>query len=894
MAAGVKYLLQSEVFDALEERILCVCNVSKLLKKKKTSYLCIVATTKPRIVVSICQVKQYDKGVWKKKRSWTLEEVKGVDGRNESPETHEFDLALEKVYRWFSANLHERQNFITVLWKQIQKHTTVGESGPLFKNVPKAWLTERSPEKAVVDGKFSTVGSRGAGNGGNEEDDDLDEVESEDFHALTEKEETNLSKLIGECDYAISNAEMFMEQLGKNLQELDGANIQSVLASEKQVEALMEQIEAAITEAEKVEKRLDDYDEILCHIRDTMEKMGEKNQMIEIANTNNVKLLQELEKVVTQLDLPHVHQIALTDTDLTPKGLPAAIAAGKALQTAMNSDIDPALLRLTAVQDQRKRFEKWKAKFSQTVSRHLNNLFIHLGNLGDSQSPHSNDLSLPKHNSVHKELSAYAELMHWMKAMDRKAYDALVKVYTSSLSKVYDRDIRNFFDMAKQSISVKRFGSREDLNSSSMSNKLKLGQQSSKPSPQPYGIIGINRDQWGQGAEPSERQMFDSILEKVLAELEPVALSEQHFCIAFFQLDVISPTGKNTQTTLEMASNVPERDERDTALAIPQKRLDRQINEEVRRMMGELFSNLEQELNSFILSYEKLDSYYSLYVLVRLTQHVMSAQDAQSFLSMTFASALVHVKRNFDKFMNLQLQSIQEAKVPKRSKCGLLPYVENFEEFAVTAEAIFKKTERRNDLDKWYLKLVSSIFEYIPAHAMEHAKTPQQVVKMENYHRMHSLLSQLKVGVLEQLKKDAKVRYNDALKAYVTKYFGRPLEKLNQFFEGVQQKVQQGVKETEISYQMAYSKQELRKVIAQYPAREVKKGLEQLYKKVEKHLCDEENLLQVVWRAMQEEFIAQYNSLELWIQRCYAGAMITLDFTIKDILDFFSEIARSH
>lgn len=114
------------------------------------------------------------------------------------------------------------------------------------------------------------------------------------------------------------------------------------------------------------------------------------------------------------------------------------------------------------------------------------------------------------------------------------------------------------------------------------------------------------------------------------------------------------------------------------------------------------------------------------------------------------------------------------------------------------------------------------------------------------------------------------------------------------FFEGVQQKVSQGVKETEISYQMAYSKQELRKVISQYPAREVKKGLESLYKKVEKHLCDEENLLQVVWRAMQEEFIAQYNFLEERIQRCYAGAMINLEFSIEDILKFFSEIARSH
>jgi len=120
------------------------------------------------------------------------------------------------------------------------------------------------------------------------------------------------------------------------------------------------------------------------------------------------------------------------------------------------------------------------------------------------------------------------------------------------------------------------------------------------------------------------------------------------------------------------------------------------------------------------------------------------------------------------------------------------------------------------------------------------------------------------------------------------------LSSLSSFFEGVQQKVAQGVKETEISYQMAFSKQELRKVISQYPAREVKKGLENLYKKVDKHLCEEENLLQVVWHAMQEEFIAQYNYLEERIQKCYAGAMINLEFNIQDILNFFSDIARSH
>lgn len=68
---------------------------------------------------------------------------------------------------------------------------------------------------------------------------------------------------------------------------------------------------------------------------------------------------------------------------------------------------------------------------------------------------------------------------------------------------------------------------------------------------------------------------------------------------------------------------------------------------------------------------------------------------------------------------------------------------------------------------------------------------------------------------------------------------------LQHFFEGVVARVAQGVREEEVSYQLAFNKQELRKVIKEYPGKEVKKGLDNLYKKVDKHLCEEENLLQV-------------------------------------------------
>lgn len=546
--AGIKYLLQKEVFDESNERILAVCNVQKLYKKKKNSYLCIV--TQPRAIPTLAQLKQYEKGVYKKKRVWQLNEIKQVDGKNESTNepTHEFDIVTDKQFKWFAANLHERQNFLTVLHKQISKYMKMPDQRASFKNVPKAWLLEQSPEKSAQAAKDADEAD------GRESDDDSDEYE--DFHALTEKEENELNKLVADSNLAITNAELFMEQLSKNLQDLDGANVQSVLASEKQVDALMEQIETAITEADRVTKRLDEYDDILCHIRDTMEKMGEKNTMIEIANNNNIKLLNELEKVVTQLDLRYEHQVALAETDLTtPQGLATALAAGKALQQAMNCDIDVGLLRLTAVQDQRKRFEKWKAKFSQTISRHLNNMFIHLANdLSESQlqmSTANHDLSLTKHGNVHKELSVYSELMHWCKTMDRKAYDGLTKVYTSAMSKVYDRELRHFFDQAKSLISGQ--SAHDSEMNTSMTSKFK-SPQAMKQVSQPWGILGVNKEQWSNGLDASERQRFDSILEKVLAELEPVALSEQHFCIRFFQLDVLSPTTRNTRNNVHIVT----------------------------------------------------------------------------------------------------------------------------------------------------------------------------------------------------------------------------------------------------------------------------------------------------------------------------------------------------
>lgn len=88
------------------------------------------------------------------------------------------------------------------------------------------------------------------------------------------------------------------------------ANIHSMMASEAQVEALMEMIDTAYTEAEKIESRLDSYDEILQHVKDSIEKIADKNTSIEQTNANNSKLLEELDRlIVSCLIIPHIYNL---------------------------------------------------------------------------------------------------------------------------------------------------------------------------------------------------------------------------------------------------------------------------------------------------------------------------------------------------------------------------------------------------------------------------------------------------------------------------------------------------------------------------------------------------------------------------------------------------------
>uniref|UniRef100_A0A671L483 Exocyst complex component 1 n=1 Tax=Sinocyclocheilus anshuiensis TaxID=1608454 RepID=A0A671L483_9TELE len=830
---AIKHALQRDIFTPNDERLLSIVNVCKAGKKKKNCFLCATVTTERPVQVKVVKVKKSDKGdFYKRQMAWELRDLTEVDAKDANKENPEFDLHFEKVYRWVASSTAEKNSFISCIWKLNQRY--------LRKKVEFVNVSPQLLEESVPSGESQSVA------GGDE--DALD-----DYQELNAREEQDIESMMEVCEYAISNAEAFAEKLSRELQVLDGANIQSIMASEKQVNILMQLLDRALGEVDNIEGKLLSYEEMLQSVKEQMDQISQSNRLIQISNTNNGKLLDEIQFLVNYMDLSKGHIKALQEGDLSsPKGIEACINASEALSQCMNVTLKPGHEKLMAVKQQQHLFSELRDTFARRLTNHLNNVFVHQGHDQSSTlSQHTAELTLPKHSPLHRDLLRYAKLMEWLKNTQREKYEGLSRTYVDYMTRLYEREIKDFFEVAK----IKMAGTSKDgkgkfatlprkesalkqeteslhgssgklTGSTSSLNKLAVSSSNSRRS-QSSSLLDMG-NMSASDLDVADRTRFDKIFEQVLSELEPLCLAEQDFISKFFKLQQNPTLGENVDDSDGTVHSRPPSEHRHS---ISEKDM-------VRMMMNKIFQSIETELNSLIALGDKIDSFNSLYMLVKMSHHVWTAEnvDPASYLSTTLGNVLVTVKRNFDKCISGQIRQMEEVKISKKSKVGILPFVTGFEEFAKLAEAIFRNAERRGDLDKAYIKLIRAVFN-----------------NGEDFNIF-----------------------------------------ISHFFEGVEARVAQGVREEEVSYQLAFNKQELRKVIKEYPGKEVKKGLDNLYKKVDKHLCEEENLLQVVWHSMQDEFIRQYKHFEGLINRCYPGSGITMEFTIQDMLEYFSSIAQSH
>uniref|UniRef100_A0A8R1XYQ7 Sec3-PIP2_bind domain-containing protein n=1 Tax=Onchocerca volvulus TaxID=6282 RepID=A0A8R1XYQ7_ONCVO len=843
--------LQRAVFQVADERLVAVANIVRIdnKKRRKPTFLCLTVTTDQPIAVRLYFVRNEKEDYYKKKRQFTLRDVKTVDGISPRKLTPEFELVVEdRLFRLCASTTEEKDAFIKQLYKFANKYLPVQK--PDFVNVP---IPVETPHTAVITEQV---------------DDDTDEglIDYQmSFQPISVKEEADFRRLLARANLTIGEADKFATVLASQLQLLDGANIQSIMDSEAAVNDLIALVEDALKEADFLDKELDNFDELLYHVRDSVELIEEKDSLGCVERKNTRILKDFLLELVTTVDIVSEDHIrALQNANLSdPVSISRCCAAARALQAYSAAKVNSSMHLMVAYKERTEQLNQLTDQFIEKLMAHMSALFSNLNDLIEVSDWH--EIAIRKQSERFHALRPFSDLMGWLKLVKPGAYQTLIQRYVQNTKLIYKKEFERFFEIVNGELNkIVNFERKGTLRGSE--------------------TLKYTAERFLAAESKVDSKEVIRLIEVVLGEIGPVVESEQKFCTRFFHMAGDLLAALETQSTSSGDSG------------IVGKNVEKQITDQVRAILSPLFEPLHDHFDKFTKSCCRLQPPFVFVMFVFLSKKALSLQDASSYFSvMVFGRLVVLVKRQMDTYLDNKSYQLAEVKISKRVRIGILESVYQFAELARTAEAAFAGTERRADLDRWYAQLITSLKDGIEyAATSPFSKSPAAVVRFENYHHLYSILSELKIDCLDLQRKEAKKAYQDNIEIYVKELMGRPLEKIHHFFESVENAIRQGVKPEEIAFHQQFSRLELKKVISLYPEKEVKKGLEQLYKKIEKHLIDDSSLLQVVWRNMQDEFLKQLKHYNEVMGQCYPNSRIDFEVSVQDVLSYFSQFAMQH
>ncbi|KAL2161919.1 hypothetical protein VTH06DRAFT_7704 [Thermothelomyces fergusii] len=360
----------------------------------------------------------------------------------------------------------------------------------------------------------------------------------------------------------------------------------------------------------------------------------------------------------------------------------------------------------------------------------------------------------------------------------------------------------------------------------------------------------------------------------VLDDLLPLVEMEQNFIVDFFHATTLE---QSDFPDLVAASRPQDRrggDLRRHRLMEP----DRDLARRVTKAMEAIFSFLESSLQQLIDWVLSMDPLQGVGVLATLEGKIADmSQSNQDFLNNILQKLHGNLEAKFKKFVDDQVRAIEETKVKIKKRKGVIHFIRIFPHFTAAVENMLAHVDPslpiRRMVDREYDRLLKSMFDSLRVIARENpalgagaatahpssssaAAAAAAVADPEdkealNFHillieNMNHFLEEVdnprRLEVLDDWRETAQRELAEHTGLYVNAVVRRPLGKLLEHLENVEAQLQAaaGRSPAAVAAQPSNSRAVFNKVLGGYDAREVRKGIEALRKRVEKHFGDED------------------------------------------------------
>ncbi|PCH33938.1 hypothetical protein WOLCODRAFT_135407 [Wolfiporia cocos MD-104 SS10] len=691
-------------------------------------------------------------------------------------------------------------------------------------------------------------------------------------------------------------ADRIEARLLDELMALDKANIHSFIESDDRVNLVLKYLDDAIAELDGMDSVLSSYKIHLNAVNDDIAYVQSQNRGLQVQIQNQRSLMDELEELLQTVHVDKEAMVALTQESLEKdSGIQrleeAATELYKALQAGRDRDMAATMERL----------DEYRSHNSHFCKRLLDYLSIMVSaqskmTLGDNDGIVKSSKgrpSLKDHSKMEDYLSRYSGLILYVKEMDEGIYAKLCAAYFSAASSLYLQQVKALLTICSNHV---KKPTEEDPDGFGMLSPT-TGTKASSGMRRAGTIVRSPLEARREKKERSDGDMNASdALSLVLDQIAQAIYREEAFVTAFLQVD-------NSGITFADYVGLENYFRRQAARAAGLSPATAKL---VRGAMELIFGFLANELKAWLDGALSKDKLQIVGLIAALERFLGDAEErGNAFLLNLLDKQHSRSKQLFERRVSEHIKSVEDTRLTSKKRNGVAPFIKGFPAYVgrVESQLIGADTlEIRHTVDQAYDKIVQSMFDALKHMAKmdgegeDKGQLNYHVILIENMHYFVAEISQLQIGSVAVFLKRAEAIYEENLNAYVKIVLRRPFYKIIDYFEGVE-RLLKTTAPTEVSSNSSYSRSTLKKVVKEYNGKDVRKHIDALFKRVEKHFEEAEEktttddsigiasgtVMVGVWKACEEELLRITELFAKRINQCYKETGVLLEYSAADV-----------
>ncbi|CEL05920.1 hypothetical protein ASPCAL07032 [Aspergillus calidoustus] len=711
---------------------------------------------------------------------------------------------------------------------------------------------------------------------------------------------------------------------------------------EGKVDQLAKLIDRTIEECEELDNLLTLYSHELSTLRDDVAYIEDQSQGLQVQTANQKLLHSELQKLLKTLSISSKDLQPLKEASLSnPDGLRETEAALSTLYNAMlmiDPDIwhnkkrldaavghgsagiyaDTEIGQMRAIKDKKEEYRFHTSSFLQRLKQFMAIAYkVAEQKRADAAADSQRDpmkLSGSARAYSRRELWLYHGLILFAREVSGAEWQGLITLYEQQAKQSYQAEFRDN-NMAWKKVARKITGEESELLFTHQDKEKeaegittaarKLTVRRGKTIRAAAGFrLSFGDKQHGK-LEPYE------VFAGTLQETVKMMSEEQNFVVRFFHLTSLTNTDFGD---LVASGNPDERPVPDfTAKQPPDP--DRNMARKVEQAMDELYSFWPTDMQNLVDWSLKSDPLQGIGILFALEKAISDLDDSnQDYIVHSLQKLHTRLIGLFNRFVDEQIRGIEETKVKVNKRKGVISFMRVFPNFSTAVENMLSDPSQelydvRISVNEAYDRINRAMWESLKFIAKEAPGQSAAVAagsgdpedkEILNYHillieNMNHYIEEVDVRnlpVLERWRDRAQQDLQEHLKLYLDSVIHRPLGKLLDFIDSAGNLISTTSNPADIASRPSHSRSVAKKVLATYDIKEIKRGIEMLKKRVEKHFGDADDpglsrsLVIKVLRECEGRYERAYDETQGVLHAVYEG-QLELEWRKEDAIAMF-------